>query len=273
MKVNKYIDLESKLATDKGSTRILSFTNFFLTYIYKGYFLNTISNQNKYSHIYSFLNDNYNSETKSISLDYQYLVSYSYDKTINFYFLRMLDKLNDIDKTEISNYDDFIKLFIANLYTKYIKKWDSLAQVLLLDYNPINNYDMNEEESSSIDETRTPNLKKDTTSKQSSNIKTTLSNKQDISGFNSDDYSPSTSSDQSQITTADANSNVTTDSVVEGGNEKKSRGDKRNLHRSGNIGVTTTQQMIESEIELRKHNLTTIIFDDLDNEFCLKTYD
>ncbi len=41
---------------------------------------------------------------------------------------------------------------------------------------------------------------------------------------------------------------------------------------SGNIGVTTTQQMIESEIKLRQYNFIEQMFDDLDREFTLSCY-
>lgn len=43
-------------------------------------------------------------------------------------------------------------------------------------------------------------------------------------------------------------------------------------HRHGNIGVTTNQQMIESEIELRKHNFFEIVFSDIDKYLTLSVY-
>lgn len=46
----------------------------------------------------------------------------------------------------------------------------------------------------------------------------------------------------------------------------------RTLNRHGNIGVTTSQQMIESEIELRKHNFFEIVFKDIDNYLTLAVY-
>lgn len=45
------------------------------------------------------------------------------------------------------------------------------------------------------------------------------------------------------------------------------------LNRSGNIGVTTTQQMIESEITLRRHNFfNDIVFPDIDKAISLYIY-
>lgn len=44
------------------------------------------------------------------------------------------------------------------------------------------------------------------------------------------------------------------------------------LTRSGNIGVTTSQQMLESEIKLRKWNFIDEIMRDVDSVLCLNIY-
>lgn len=46
----------------------------------------------------------------------------------------------------------------------------------------------------------------------------------------------------------------------------------RELTRSGNIGVTTSQQMIESEIELWQWNYFKQVFEDIDSILCLDIY-
>ena len=46
----------------------------------------------------------------------------------------------------------------------------------------------------------------------------------------------------------------------------------RTLQRSGNIGVTTSQQMLESEIQLRQWNYFTQVFEDIDSILCLDVY-
>ena len=45
-----------------------------------------------------------------------------------------------------------------------------------------------------------------------------------------------------------------------------------NLTRSGNIGVTTTQQMAESELEYRKHLFFEMVFSDIDHILTLPVY-
>ena len=72
----------------------------------------------------------------------------------------------------------------------------------------------------------------------------------DASIFDSPDYEPINKTH----TTGSSNNNVVTF-------EKTGT---RELERSGNIGVTTSQQMLESEIEVRKHDIYMIIYNDID---------
>ena len=47
----------------------------------------------------------------------------------------------------------------------------------------------------------------------------------------------------------------------------------RTLTRSGNIGVTTSQQMLESEMKIRAlYNMTTIIYNDVDSVLTIPLY-
>lgn len=54
--------------------------------------------------------------------------------------------------------------------------------------------------------------------------------------------------------------------------ENKTMNNTRTLKRHGNIGVTTSQQMIESELELRKKFFFEIVFKDIDNYLTLAVY-
>lgn len=58
--------------------------------------------------------------------------------------------------------------------------------------------------------------------------------------------------------------------IQESGTEVNSR--DYEFTRSGNIGVTTSQQMLESEWELRKHNLYKMMMEDLDTIYCIPCY-
>ena len=57
------------------------------------------------------------------------------------------------------------------------------------------------------------------------------------------------------------------DNLTEG-----SRTDTHTLTRTGNIGVTTSQQMLESELSLRKYDFYKNIYEDIDSLLTLKVY-
>ena len=63
------------------------------------------------------------------------------------------------------------------------------------------------------------------------------------------------------------------ESTLTGKNSKENTETRVNKHtRSGNIGVTTSQQMLESELELRKYDLLSTVFEDVDTILCLSIY-
>lgn len=79
--------------------------------------------------------------------------------------------------------------------------------------------------------------------------------------------------DKSDVTSY--NSNEVVDSSLNRsitGSDSDTGNVKRTLTQHGNIGVTTSQQMIESEIELRKHNFFEIVFSDIDKYLTLQVY-
>ena len=100
-----------------------------------------------------------------------------------------------------------------------------------------------------------------------------------VSGFNSADYV-----DSDKVTSEGDSNNKgveTLDVDTAGSNklEVDSAGsdvftvqDERVLTRKGNIGVTTTQQMMQSEIELWKWNFYRSVFKDIDSVLTLKIY-
>ena len=124
---------------------------------------------------------------------------------------------------------------------KFLDKWNRVANALLSDYNPINNYDMTENEDTSLN------------TKSNTETKTT----QKFAGYNSGTTLPvaTETEGEGETTGTDEFNNST-----------------RELTRSGNIGVTTSQQMIESELKLREKNLLDIIYNDMDSILFLDYY-
>lgn len=199
---------------------------------------------------------------------------YQYDSTLfdNMVLPAGADRQNFIDSLLLSYGDcepiypdaDFMK---HSAIPAWSKKWqDSIERVFLAlkkDYNPIENYDRQETWTDS------PNLERNTTT-GGSDINTLTAGRgsttantgsdvmeQKVSAFDSSDYQPS-----EQDTTTYGNSTKVETSGQDVNNISYGRTEKNTetgttthtgqIH--GNVGVTTSQQMIESELQLRKQS-------------------
>ena len=119
---------------------------------------------------------------------------------------------------------------------KYSDKWNKIYKAFFEEeYNPIENYSMLEEENANI------------------SITNSTTGKNNIYGFNTtyEDGVPQDNSSVESTTSGDFDDN------------------HRTLARTGNIGVTTSQQMLQSEIELRQWNFYNMIMNDIDDVMCL----
>ena len=127
------------------------------------------------------------------------------------------------------------------LYGKSHKyEYDKLVDTLSLEYNPIENYSMTEKGT----DTRTPNITQTNKGVNTNTIGVDTSittGKTTFDKSNSFINDTKTTNTGTNTDTQDINTTVTT-----AGNEKI----VHEFTRSGNIGVTTSQQMIESERQL-----------------------
>lgn len=174
---------------------------------------------------------------------------------------------NYLDNNTVS--DDNKIIIAQTIYTIYIKNWNALYKTLSLEYNPIENYSMTETEN--VQDTHKGTLESNgnnTNTYTETTLVNDTSNNQ-LWGFNSTD---SVNSDkQTGDTTRDVES--TMDSTHKNTDrETKDITSDRTLKRSGNIGVTTSQQMIESERQLWLWNFFESVFSDIDKILVLKIY-
>lgn len=173
--------------------------------------------------IYSKSDTRINWLTEDISkvLDLEYYVGVSGNKFIS----PLVERLYDFDDTTYLSKiaDIFILRYADNL--KHI--YDALN----IDYKPLNNYDMVEDEN------------------VGSEIKTDLNN--NYFGFNG---------------TSDDGEKVNKNSSITSGDYDKN---KRKLTRSGNIGVTSSQDLLNAEIETRKYNFYKYVYKCIDSIMCL----
>ncbi len=236
------------------------------------------------------------------------------DLDVNFlskyYFTKSLNRIASPMLVNFYEDDNMIALFISNAYKK---KWVKYFNVMNVEYNPINNYDMKE---SSSDTTTTDstmnnseNLKSEDKQTGSENETMSYGKKVDVAntlntteestgnstnnkyGVNTTTPHPDTSNNSSDSTTkTDKGTNVETNSgadtnsrensVTANTTSTKTQDTTSNenttlthtLTRSGNIGVTTTQQMLQSELALWQWNFYNDVVEDINNLLTLKIY-
>lgn len=73
--------------------------------------------------------------------------------------------------------------------------------------------------------------------------------------------------------TADPDDNIETNTHTQTGYKEEHEGGKRELERSGNIGVTTSQQMLESEIALWQWTFIEQVYQDVDSVLTSPVYE
>ena len=197
------------------------------------------------------LTDNYDVPWKNVVdgsiLDLEYHGNRSGGKII----APLVEKL--ITKDGISD-ENAIKL-CGLIYSRNKTNWQKLWDTLSFEYNPLENYDRQE----LGDDLRTPNLTNTYTDKNPNANKSNIKNYKN--GYNS----------TSQVMSDSSESTMGTD--IETSN--KSTGTENNHHDwhiHGNIGVTTSQQMLQSELDVAKNLVSDVIVDDFKNKFCIVVY-
>lgn len=180
----------------------------------------------------------------AIALDKNYYLSHSGQKWISHTFQTIRDYFKSQDET---TYEQMARNQLGDMIiSKFANSWNRIYSALVeTQYKPLENYDM--------EQTETPDI----THKK--NIKQSITTSNDVYGFNSVSKVP-----QSE-------SNISGDKLDN--EEESTETGTRGLTRHGNIGVTTSQQMLISELDLRTQNhFMNIIMDDVDSILCLLTY-
>lgn len=163
-------------------------------------------------------------------LDMEYYLGHSAEKSIS----RLYERL--IEREEANDIASSLDAITGMIVGQFKDNWNKIYEAYNIDYEPLENYNMVENEG--------------VNSKVTNKVTTDGS----TFGFNSSEAVP--------------NSKVENESSTEG----LAKDNYRDLTRSGNIGVTTSQQMLESEIKLRQFNFIQQVMNDIDSVMCLKIY-
>lgn len=162
------------------------------------------------------------------------------------------------------------------VYSTYINNWNKLWQNYVAEYNPIENYSMVENLSEITNKISNIEHNEDEQKSSTRNTSGTTTSESDTSIFTFNNTSnngvksdrgvnvttPDIKNNDSSNNTKNFTENNTDDNTIE-----------RELKRSGNIGVTTSAQMIRENIELWKWNYFEQIFSDIDKIMSIGVYD
>lgn len=176
---------------------------------------------------------------------------------------------------------NFMKFMIGRWSFMNQSVWQKLYDTTVLEYNPIFNYDRTEEWSENeqmLDKrTLTGTEMETSTDNSSGEIRSsgTVQSELNVSGYNESSYVPR----EQTIETPDTLTSNTseTDRIVsidknDTENMDRKRDNIRTGRAFGNIGVTTTQQMIQQERESVLFNMYKVITDSFIERFCLMIY-
>ena len=236
---------------------------------------------------------------------------YNYDNTIfqDFELPTGIDRDACIDLllTETSDFNmiypnpDFFKMRLATWNKRRLPIWRKLWGTTQFEYDPIANYDRTETHTETVTHTGTDSTQRTdqmthtgTDGTQTSETAThtgTVANQNSATdtvkrtGYNSDALQTTeqtehsgNSTDTNNLTDSAAGTATRTVNLADNsqGTETLTRNLQDSVSRSirayGNIGVTTTQQMIEAERESVKFDMYRVICDDFIDAFCVFTY-
>lgn len=163
------------------------------------------------------------------------------------------------------------------LYTMFGKTWERLWDAYTTEYDPIQNYNIEE----GIDRTRKDGRTIDRTIQDTGEVKvvdsqsgnSTVDVANNVFGYNSTEAVPSTTSNETGETSSTDNSTTnSTDSSTENTTDDLDTTEKITRNRSGNVGQNSYQELLTQEFELWKWNYFKRVFDDVDSYLCLMVY-
>lgn len=191
---------------------------------------------------------------------------YAKDDNLTIIDTYIFNHISDKPLKKYFTSDNFSVVYKYNTLYNLIKTYDyelnGLYNSTLLTYNPISNYDMTETHNIKNDKSKTlkeintsPTGKETATHKTSANDTNTL----ETAYTDSVEYENKKTTVSEKFIDTSENSGIET-TISE-------------LNRSGNIGVTTTQQMIESERRVLLFNFAKRVCEIVEKEICLPIWE
>lgn len=164
--------------------------------------------------------------------------------------------------------------FLQNMIGVWSDKWQRTftkwMQALSINYDPLYNYDRHEIYKDIRSENESGNRSETATAHDDSRSTGSGTTQNDVSAYDASTYSPhdKSISSSSGDNTSDSLTNAT------GTNSRKlNETVSHDAHLYGNIGVTTSQQMLKDELDISEWNVYEHITDLFLNEFSIYVYE
>ena len=177
----------------------------------------------------------------------------------------------------------FMAVMVELWSNKELPTWERLYSAMKIEYNPIENYDRQEEWTDERDETRESSVSDSTIldgqTQNSGSVTHAVQNMttdRKVTGYNSNNLVPQAQDVEhgSTVDTDATRQDVDSTTTRTGGGTEDIDGTTTHKGRvHGNIGVTTSQQMLTSELELVPQlNIINYIISSFKNRFCILVY-
>lgn len=176
----------------------------------------------------------------------------------------------------------FMQQMIGTWSDKWQRTFEKWIAALSIEYAPLENYDRLENWDDTLNKGVKSSARRDSGNTRTFNnqdkrtIDTTDVNTEEVSAFDSSTYQPSAKNtiDNDGTDTVDYSGTIK-DEYGEGtsGQETENSKDIHSGRIHGNIGVTTSQQMLQAELDISKWNLYEHITDIFMQEFCIMVYE
>lgn len=164
-----------------------------------------------------------------------------------------------VDRCVIYANPEVMKIALSCYTQMKMPAWQKMADAMAIPYDPLENYDRHEE--GSYADTHSGSLAQTGTEK----VTGTETSETSVSAYDTSGYSPRAKEVRTPNTTRTPNLTETDTRAI--------TRTFTNYRIHGNIGVTTSQQMLESEMQLAaKWNLEEMIARDILNEFTFGVY-
>lgn len=164
---------------------------------------------------------------------------------------------------------DFLKAAITVWSTERLPIWEKLYATTQYEYNPIENYDRYEEGTNSASGTSSGS---NTASESGESSGTSSGQNESISSNTA--YDSNSFADSSKGTSSGTNntSNEESRESTNSGNNEYENSGSFTTHVHGNIGVRSSQELIEQERKVATFCITSYIVEEFIDKFCIGVY-